>query len=452
MRYDEAIRYLARLVNYEQVSPAFQDLGLDAIRALLQRLGNPHERLFVIHVAGTKGKGSVAAMLESILRQAGYRTGLYTSPQLESIEDRIRIDGVPITQAALAAAVSEAVAARSRPAPTFFDVMTALAFMRFASERVDVAIVEVGMGGRTDSTNICAPKLAIIASVGFDHMAQLGGTLGLIAAEKAGIIKPGCPVVSGVIAREARLVVEAACERQGCALRQSGRDFSFRHEPGTVSNGAETPAQVQVATRARTWPAMGSALLGEHQAANAAVAVAAVEQLQAVGLAISDEAVRAGLAQVRWPARVEVVRGSPLVVLDCSHNPASAQALADTMRESLPDHFGPRRREGARRFLLFASSRDKELAAILAILAPLFHHAYLTRYSDSRRSATAEALAAALGSVAGAPPSTFFGHPAQALEAVLAEAGADDLVCATGSVFLAGELRPLLGMRQRGGA
>jgi dihydrofolate synthase/folylpolyglutamate synthase len=450
MTYEQALQFWFGRVNYEQRSPRPGDLTLDRMRALLEELGEPHRRLRIIHVAGSKGKGSISAMLEAVLRAAGYRTGLFTSPHLCRVEERIQVDGASITPAELASLMGElrpavrAVEARLGPSSqgvTFFEVATALGFLHFVRRRVEAAVVEVGLGGRFDSTNVCLPVLAIISSISYDHTQQLGNTLARIAGEKAGIVKPRRPVLSGARAPAAREVIEAVCRERQAPLRQLDVDFRYTYEPGRITAEAECPPRVQVVTSARAWPPLTLGLLGEHQAANAAVVVAAVERLRAEGLHLPDAAVAQGLAGVHWPARLEVARRRPLVVLDCAHNVASAEALVETLETSFPAH----RPGGAgpRRLLIFACSGDKDLAGILETLAPHFQHAYLTRYGTSSRATAPEQLAVLLGQVSNLP-GTICPTAADAWRQALAAAGPEDLICVTGSVFLAGEVRQLL--------
>jgi dihydrofolate synthase/folylpolyglutamate synthase len=434
--FDEALAFWYGCINYEQRPPTPDDLKLDCMRALLRRLGNPQERLQILHVAGSKGKGSTAAMLAAILREVGYRTGLFTSPHLCRVEERIQVDGQPITAAELTSLLAEvrevAVDARAHW-PTFFEVATAVGFLHFVRRRVDVAVIEVGLGGRFDSTNVCVPEVALITSISFDHMRQLGNRLASIAREKAGIVKPGRPAISGATVPEAREVIEQICRARGAPLQQLGVDFRYVYEPGQIGS-VSRPPRVQITTRRRTWPVMELGLLGEHQAANAAVAVACVEQLQAGGWHISPEAVARGLAGVRWPARMEVVGQRPLVVLDCAHNGASARALVETLETSFPP---------ARRLLVFASSNDKDVAGIFQILAPHFAHAVLTRYGNNPRSVPPQELADLLGRQSHLPCTTC-PTAAEAWRIARELAGPDALICITGSVFLAGEVRPLL--------
>jgi dihydrofolate synthase/folylpolyglutamate synthase len=453
MTYEQALEFWFGRINYERTAPQLADLKLDRMRAILERLGNPHERFRIIHVAGSKGKGSTSAMLAAILRAAGYRTGLFTSPHLCHVEERVQVDDVPITRTELADLVAE-IAEVTRPgkngagrgsvlanlgAPTFFEIATAIGFLHFARRAVDVAVVEVGIGGRFDSTNVCQPLLAVITSISYDHTQLLGSRLASIAMEKAGIIKSGCSAISGARSQEARAIIEAACRERQVLLQQLDVDFHYDFEPGKVRNDTGAgrlmrPARVRVRTSQRDWPDMELSLLGQHQAANAAVAVVCVERLKPLGFQIRDESVGAGLAGVYWPARVEVVGRRPLVILDCAHNVASAQALVETMLASFPP---------ARRLLIFAGSSDKDLRGMLRVLAPHFNHAFLTRFTTNPRSVPLEQLAEMLRSTANLP-FTLCPAPADAWGAATAQATPDDLICMAGSVFLAGELRPYL--------
>jgi dihydrofolate synthase/folylpolyglutamate synthase len=441
MTYEQALAFWYRHINYEQRTPQPGDLKLDRMRALLHLLGDPQERLRILHVAGSKGKGSTAAMLAHVLQTAGYRTGLFTSPHLCRVEERVQVEGGPIAPGELAALMGEvqqAVAVlerRSPPAPvTFFEIVTALGFLHFVRRRVEVAVVEVGLGGRFDSTNVCRPLVSAITSISYDHTQQLGTRLSSIALEKAGIVKPGRPAVSGAVTPEARAVITSICRERQAPLRQLGVDFSYAYQPGRVTAEAERRPAVRVRTWRRTWPELELGLLGEHQAANAAVVLACVEELRALGLHVPDAAVAEGLATVSWPARLEVVGRRPLVVLDCAHNVASVEALVETLASSFPP---------ARRLLVLAVSNDKDLAGMCRVLAPHFQRAYLTRYGNSPRSAAPEHLADLLRCTAAVPISV---HPsaAEAWRSARADAGPEDLLCVAGSVFLAGELRPIL--------
>jgi dihydrofolate synthase / folylpolyglutamate synthase len=428
------------LINFEQRMPSADDLKLEHMRTLLAHLGNPHQRLRIVHVAGSKGKGSTAAMLAAILQRAGYRTGLFTSPHLCRVEERFQVDGQPITTAELTTLLDEIrrrieAETRSGSVPyTFFEVATAAGFLHFVRRRVEAAVIEVGLGGRLDSTNVCQPLVSVITSISFDHTNLLGDRLASIAAEKAGIIKSGRPVVSGATVPDARMVIERFCRERRAPLRQLDVEFHFGYTPGRVTAMRTQRSRVSIATDRRRWPELELNLLGKHQAANAAVAVACAEELQAEGWRLPDAAVAAGLAEVSWPARLEVVGRRPLIVLDCAHNVASALALVQTLQASFPP---------ARRLLVFAGSSDKDLAGMFRVLSPHFAHAFLTRYTDNPRSVPVERLAELLRAN-GDLPATLCPTPADAYRAARAAAAPDDVLVITGSVFLAGELRPLL--------
>jgi dihydrofolate synthase/folylpolyglutamate synthase len=457
MTYDEALRFWFGRVNYEQRTPLPGDLKLDRMHSLLDLLGNPEKKLRIVHIAGSKGKGSTSAMVASIARQAGYRVGLFTSPHLSAIEERIQVDGVSIAPAELAALMADVAPcvdkidshrAKDAVGVTFFEIATAVGLLHFVRRRVDLAVLEVGLGGRFDSTNVCDPLLAIIVSISHDHTQQLGNTLASIATEKAGIIKPGRPVLSGARAPAARAVIEDISRQRGASLQQLGVDIQYRHVPGVIHAESTTFPLIDVTTRARQWPTMRLGLLGEHQAANAALAVAAVEQLRLDGLHITDAAVASGLKVVHWPARLEVLGRRPLVIMDCAHNVASAAALVDALKESYP---GPNVNAGSvngnqaagRRLLIFAGSGDKDIAGMFHHFAGYFSHAYLTRYTQSTRGVPAESLQD-LWVRAGGGPATIHKTPHEAWQAAAVEAKPQDLICIAGSVFLAGELRPTL--------
>jgi dihydrofolate synthase/folylpolyglutamate synthase len=437
----EARAFWYGLINYEQRPAVAADLKLEHMRALLGRLGDPHRRLRILHVAGTKGKGSTAAMLASILRRAGYRSGLFTSPHLCQVEERFQVDGQPISADELTVLLNEVAAAtrslgKRNPtlAPTFFEVATAVGFLHFVRRRVDVAVVEVGLGGRFDSTNVCLPQVALITSISYDHTMILGDRLASIAREKAGIIKPRRPTLSGSTLPEARAVIQRVCQERRAPLRQLEVDFRFRYQPGQVTAIHTRRPRVQVVTERRAWPWMELNLLGEHQAANAALVLACVEELHKQGWHLPDQAVAEGLAEVQWPARMEVLQRRPLVVLDCAHNVASAHAVVQTLQASFA---------AGRRILLFAGSSDKDLAGMLRELAPHFDQAVLTRFTTNARAVPPEQLADWMR-ICRPMPLTLGQTPAEAWRIARQLAGPDDLICITGSIFLAGELRPLV--------
>jgi len=432
MTYDEAIAFWHGRIDYERRQPRPGDLKLDRMRSLLRRLGDPHHRVRCVHVAGTKGKGSSSAMLAGILRAAGHRTGLFTSPHLTDISERVQVDGVPISPGEMAARMGEVAAAvaamdaRGDPAqsPTFFEVVTALGFLHFDCRRVAVAVIEVGLGGRFDSTNVCEPVLSVVTNISYDHMAILGHTLGEIAFQKAGIVKRGVPVVSTASEPEAAAVVAAVAADLNAPLWQYGRDFRAEYRPPVTV--IETPGVRGTFT---------VGLAGAHQAVNAAGAVAAADRLRMMGLVIPDAAVREGLRTVSWPARQERLSENPAVVLDCAHNIASVKALVDTLRTTY--------RVAGKWRMIFAASNDKQIREILAELAPLISGWHLTRYVSNPRSADPTQMAAWLAGL-GAADVQIHPDPESAWRAARAAAGPADGVAVAGSVFLAGELRPAM--------
>jgi dihydrofolate synthase/folylpolyglutamate synthase len=428
MTYDEARRWWFGRVDYERRSPQPGDLKLDRMVELLHRLGDPHTKFHSIHVAGSKGKGSTCAMLESVLRRAGHRTGLFTSPHLTNVRERIQVQHELISEHELAAVagvvrpVVEALEGEGQR-PTFFEVTTALGFMHFARQKVELAVVEVGLGGRFDATNVLTPMVSVITSISLDHVAILGETLEQIAFEKAGIIKPGVPVVSGVIKPGPEKVIERIATERKVPLFRRGAEFTYHR-------GAP-PAEVVSVQTQHLEIEFSPHLYGEHQAANAAVAVATLDVLAERGIRTSTADVQKGLESVEWPARFEIVETKPLAILDCAHNVASAEALARTLNE----RFASRPRS-----LIFAASSDKDVEGMFRVLAPQVAKVYLTR-SESPRAIPPEELARALPA---GTPWAGFADPFDAWSAAQAETPAEGVVVIAGSVFLAGELRPHL--------
>jgi len=418
MTYDDALAFWYGRINYEVRAAKPGDLKLEGMRALLRLLGDPHDRLRLVHVTGTKGKGSTCAMLAAVLRAAGYRVGLFTSPHLTHVEERIQVDGVPISREELTARMAEVAAAVRQmdgpplPSPTFFEIGTALGFLHFWYRRCDVAVIEVGLGGRFDSTNVCRPLVSVVTNVGLDHTAQLGNTLEAIAFEKAGIVKRGVPVVSGVTQPGPREVVRGIAVEMNAPLVEPLQD---------------PPA-------GEPWYTVG--LPGAHQRENARVAVAAVECLRAAGLSISDAAVQVGLFHVRWPGRIELVSRQPAAILDTAHNVPSVEALVRTLAESFP--------VPGRKAVVFAVSSDKQYPEMLRVLAGYFDRFFLCRYGNNPRCVPPEKLAEALAAVAPGTPASVHPTAGAAWAAARSAANSDDLLCVTGSVFLAGELRPVL--------
>jgi dihydrofolate synthase/folylpolyglutamate synthase len=453
--YDAALNLLFSRINYERrdaESFRCRALNLDRMHALLELLGNPEQQLRVVHVAGTKGKGSTASMISSILSSAGYRTGLYTSPHLERLEERIAVDGQLITPdefVQLTNLVWPAVATLDRQSselskrsPTFFEITTAMALVWFARQEVHSVVLEVGLGGRFDSTNVCLPRVSVITSISYDHIRQLGGTLAEIAFEKAGIIKPQIPVVSGVVGDEAEQVIERVACQRAAPLYRLGREFDFEYEPPKSVSGARPHlgrlAYCELAAApARRFVDLELRLLGTHQAANAATAVATIQRLVDTGWCVPEEAIRTGLAHAQCPARVELVSQRPAVILDTAHNVASIDALIRTLDQSFVEK---------RRILIFGTTRDKDPCGMLDRLVPHFQHVILTRYLLNPRSASPDELEMLVRHAAAADAGDVWVRetPDAAWQLCRSLVGPDDLVCITGSFFLAAEMRPLV--------
>ena len=444
--YLDALHTIFGRVNFER-QPRFDysaaTLNLERMRALLADLGNPQQHFHIVHVAGTKGKGSVCAFTESILRAAGYRTGLYTSPHLHTFRERMRVNGALISRAGLAALV-----ARCRPAlehipgVTTFELITALAFTHFAQQGVQWAVLEVGLGGRLDSTNVVQPDITAITSLSYDHMAVLGNTLTQIAHEKAGIIKPGVPLVCAPQAPEALAVIEATCQERQAPLLLLGREWvwhaagsAFRVQPRATPPSPETPGF--------TIP-----LAGAHQVVNAALAVVIARTLDAHGALISETAIRNGLAAARWPARFETLtpveaRGSesgewPTIIADGAHNVDSAQKLA-VMLETV------KRQQGGRLGLILGASLDKDVPGMLRELLPVTDLLVCTHAQHPRAFAPQKLaeLAAEIIHALGGATAVVSEAPGvdSALTQALTWAAPADVICFAGSLFIAAEGR-----------
>lgn len=468
--HDAALAFLFGRIDYERADRfpyRLCGLKLDRMRELAARLGDPHQRFPIVHVAGTKGKGSTSAMIAAVLSAAGYRTGLYISPHVTCVEERLQIDGRLCGRdefVELIRRIRPAVDAMDQDCqtrgeegqgPTYFEITTAAALLHFAGQQVDVAVLEVGLGGRLDSTNICRPQVSVITSISFDHMRQLGNTLAAIAGEKAGIIKPGVPVVTGVTEAEPLGVIQQTAARQGCDCYVAGTHFHYRyggsHPP--LGDRASRAARPQGWSEFDYWEEIGGGktalaglrigLIGRHQAANGAVALAALGRLREQGWQVAEDAVRDGLSRVDMPARTEVVQQRPTVIIDAAHNVASVRALIDVIRETCP------RDEQRRRILLFAASQDKDVAAMLGPMLAEFDVVILTRFLNNPRAArvedlrrTAERLLAS--GRAGSCQLLTSGDSAGAWELARWLATPDDLICVAGSFFLASELRNLI--------
>jgi len=431
--YRESIAQLLTLVDHERnlVTGPRQKAIYDLTRmeALLGRLGSPQNQGPAVHIAGTKGKGSTAALCDSALHAAGLSTGFYSSPHLHTYRERIRRDSEPISQEGFAALVEglwplhEELKSDSVVGPlTLFEFLTGMAFQCFAQDRTDVQVIEVGLGGRLDATNVLDAGVCVITSISLDHMAILGNTIGEIAAEKAGIIKPGSTVVIAPQASEALSPILAACQEKEAAPILVGRDVTWE-EGRTGTDGQRFKVRGRNGEYDLYMP-----LLGAHQLENAALAVAALEALGSQGIDVSAKAMEVGFENVSWPCRMEVLSRSPLLVADGAHNVYSIESLL----KSLPDYLAY-----DRLILVVGFSRDKNVEGMARALG---EKADIIVATASRHPRSMQAV-----EVAGLFPETgkpvLASTPADALRLAMEVAGKKDLVLATGSLFLAAEVR-----------
>jgi len=430
VKYQQAIDYINSYTDYEKIGmphdPAFYDLR--RVDELLAYLGNPHQKANSVHITGTNGKGSVAAMMASVLTTSGYTTGLYTSPHLHTWRERIRVDGESISEeelARLVARLKPRVEAVNKKATygelTTFEFLTALAFAYFGQKGVDFQVLEVGMGGKFDATSVIKPVVCIITSVSFDHMDVLGNSLAEIAAEKCGIIKPASTVVSSPQPDEAAEVISKTCRERGAQLIIVGSDVTWEGLGFDLSR-----QRLRVQGRRDIYE-LSIPLLGQHQLDNAATAVAALEVLADKGFVIPGESVIKGLKLVSWPGRLQILSRRPLVVVDGAHNVGAARRLA----QSIEQYF-----DFDQAILVIGASDDKDIASIVSELATIFDKVIVTRSRHPRAMATAPLVAefARHGVKAQAAEDV-----PSALSQALALADDKDLICIAGSLFVVGE-------------
>jgi len=426
-RYQQALDYIYSLIDYER-QPLPRDKARYDIRRveeLLARLGNPHLKARTVHIAGSKGKGSVAAMMASVLTASGYVTGLYTSPHLHTFNERIRIDNKLISDEELVVLVDElkpGVEAVNEKATygllTTFELITAIGFAYFKQKEVDFQVIEVGLGGRLDATNMVQPEVCIITSISYEHTEVLGNTLTEIATEKAGIIKPGSIVVTSPQVGDVDKVIEKTCINHGVELIRVGRDITWQSLSFDYSQQT-----FRVEGKLGSYE-LSIPLLGQHQVENAVTAVAALEVLVEKGFHISRDSIKDGLAQVSWPGRLQILSRHPLVVVDGAHSRDSARKL----RQALEQYF-----DFDKAILIIGFSSDKDIAKIISELVPLFDRVIATHSIHPRAMPTASVVTELNRQ----------GVEAQATEDIsvalplaLTLAGEKDLICVTGSLFV----------------
>ena len=420
--YQQAVDYMYRLQWYGQ------KLGLQNISSFLKTLNDPHKEFHTLHVAGTNGKGSTAAMVAAILQAQGYRVGLYTSPHLISFTERIRINGKSISTDSVTELTQGLLSCvPSNQKITFFEFTTAMAFLYFFKMKVDLAVVEVGLGGRLDATNVIHPLGSIITNISYDHEEHLGKSLSAIAFEKAGIVKPGVPTVTAAVGRDVIDTLSKECEARGSSLYQIGKDFSIEEE---------TPSSFTYSGRRFRWSDLSLNLLGRHQLRNAACALAALEVLSEMGIDVSEESVREGLRTLQWEGRLEIIEipSGPRIYLDGAHNPAGSRVLREFLIEDRTNADG-------KLILVMGIMKEKNIAAMFRELLPLAHTVILTR-ADYHRAASLNELEAAAQPFAIHTSSC--DRISEAIDRAQSIAGPNDCICVTGSLFTVGEARAIL--------
>lgn len=421
MTYSAAIGYLYGLQKHGI------KLGLETMRTLLSRLGNPERRFRSLHIGGTNGKGSTAAMTAAILQASGYRVGLYTSPHLVDFRERIRVNQVMIGESQVAELTQRLQSiVPTDLSPTFFELTTAMAFLHFAESGVEVAVLEVGLGGRFDATNVVVPEACAIVTIALEHQEYLGKTEEAIGFEKAGIIKPGVPVVVGRIDGTAWDVIRNQAVDRGAPLIRLGQDFY------TVGAG---PEEFSYHGPTKHLRGLTCALVGHHQLDNAACAVAVLEAAEGRGISVSDEAVGCGLQSVQWEGRLEVLERGPVLLLDGAHNPAAAEVLAEYLTAWCAA------RPEARLIMVLGMMRDKDHDHFVEPLCGLVSEVVVTQ-ADMARSASAQELQESIGGRF--PLCHVASTAADALALAKARATERDLICVTGSLMLVGEVKALV--------
>ena len=436
MDYREAIDRIMGLVDYERPStiPGQQPrYDLSRIGAFLETLGNPHLDIPTVHIAGTKGKGSASAMVSSILTAAGYNPGMFSSPHMHTFRERIRVGGEPVSEEDFASLVEalwptlENVVADGHGRVTLFELLTAMAFHHFRVRGLGANVIEVGLGGRLDTTNVLQPLVCGISSIGLDHTEVLGDTIELIAGEKAGIIKPGVPVVTSPQKPEALAVIREVAERNGSALTEVGRDIRWEEGEASLDGQAftlETPKGVY---------RLETPLLGRYQVENAGVAVGLVESLIQSGLEISEGHIQEGLRRVEWPCRMEVMQKTPLLIVDGAHNPHSAGRIVEAVKDMFPER-------GV--VLIVGVSGNKDLPGLVEELSQMESKAVIATRSRHPRAAAPERIAQTFASYTDRIYQTE--DVSQALDMAFDIAGDGDLILTTGSLFVAAEVREVI--------
>jgi len=436
--YAQALKYIDSLINYEKRAFFPYDkrhLNLQRMEHLLNLLGNPQQNLKVIHIAGTKGKGSTAAIIASILNAANLKVGLYTSPHLINACERIKIGEKPIEKKEFARftfQIKSSIDSFDHSLlPTFFEVYTAIAFLYFFYKKVDLAVLEVGLGGRLDATNIIThPLVSIITQISFDHMRELGNDLTSIAREKSGIIKEGSKVITSPQKEEALSVIKETCKKKRAHLYKVGKEIKFKEIKSSLKGES-----FQVKTERRFYPHLFSPLLGKHQLINASTAVGAIELLRGYEIFIPRKAIIEGIRKVKWPGRIQILFRNPLFIVDCAHNTASVQTLANFLRKIS---------QARKIILIMGVSKNKDIEGMGKLLFPLVDEIVLTKVNNPRAMEPEEIKKRTKDF---SPRKIVIkNRVTDALPYALSSVECKDIICVTGSVYLAGEVLRLFSL------
>jgi len=437
--FESAMKFLFSHTDYEQMLRVRYNrdtFSLDRMRKLLKQLGDPHLKLKTVHIAGTKGKGSTCTILASMLQACGYRTGLYTSPHICDVRERITINGDMISQAALTRLICRAepiIAKMADLRPTFFEIFTALAFTHFVEQGVQLAVIETGLGGRLDSTNVLEPNVCGITNISYDHMAQLGSTLAEIAAEKAGIMKPSTPVICVPQEAEAKRVLRRHAKEVKANLMFISEDIEFSYRVESSRN-AGCRTRVCLTTPLSKFEHLPMPLLGEHQAVNCGLALALLDQLRGQGFdRITDAKAIAGLLNVKVPGRMEMVNQDPRVMVDGAHNAASIQALMRAIGQHIPyDSM----------VMVFGCAADKDIRGMMDQIATGADKVIFTKAAANPRACDPRELAEIYEERSGRVAQVCETLP-QAMRVAHSAVSREDLICVTGSFYLVGEAKLL---------
>lgn len=418
-QYDETIKFLYSLERFGIL------LGLDNITGLLDRLGNPQNKFRSVHVAGSNGKGSTSSFINNILTEAGYKTALYTSPHLNDFRERIRIDGALVSKEALIESTRKVKQIYDPEKTTFFEFTTAVAFDCIAQARPDIAIIEVGLGGRLDATNTIHPMVSVITDISLEHEDYLGAGLAAVAGEKAGVIKENTPVITGASRKTPLEVISSKARELNAPIKIFGKDFRGKRTSGSSFDYTSESLRLE-----NVQPGM----LGAHQMKNASLAICAIEELKAMGFRISDAHILGALKRTRFPGRLEILRSEPAVIIDGAHTPEGMRLLKSAIRQNYPSR---------KPLLLFGALKDKNYEKLAGIIAPIAREVMCVPPQSDRGLASGElsGVFARLG-----VKSDFAESIEEGFSRLMRMANKDDLIVAAGSLYMIGPIRKLCGL------